>query len=89
MNILTISYQNGINILKHVKVMENSYKVSSIYFEQEYLVLILSDQKYLFKIIEISDKLAKADEKERNNFQLQDMEFIGQVLTKICPLMGY
>jgi hypothetical protein len=50
--------------------MENSYKVSSIYFEQEYLVLILSDQKYLFKIIEISDKLAKADEKERNNFQI-------------------
>ncbi|MCX6249782.1 MAG: DUF2442 domain-containing protein [Bacteroidetes bacterium] len=51
-------------------MMEPAYKISKIYFEQENLVLILNDQKYYFKIIEISDKLAKADEKDRNNFQL-------------------
>ena len=48
--------------------METAYKISKIYFEQDNLVLILNDQKYFFKIIEISDKLAKADEKDRNNF---------------------
>jgi len=47
-----------------------AYKISNIYFEQENLVLVLNDQQYFFKIIEISDKLAKADEKERNNFQI-------------------
>ena len=34
------------------------------------LVLILNDQKYLFALTEISEKLAKADEKERNNFKV-------------------
>ena len=47
-----------------------AYKISNIYFEQENLVLIINDQKYLFKITEISDRLAKADEKERNNFKI-------------------
>jgi hypothetical protein len=50
--------------------MEKAYKVSNIYFEEENLVLVLNDQKYFFKITEISDKLAKADEKERNNFHV-------------------
>ena len=47
-----------------------AYKIKNIYFEQDNLVLILNDQKYLFKISKISDKLAKADEKDRNNFQI-------------------
>ena len=47
-----------------------AYKISNIYFEQENLVLVLNDHQYFFKIVEISDKLAKADEKERNNFQI-------------------
>jgi hypothetical protein len=50
--------------------MEPAYRISKIYFEQENLVLILDGQKYSFKIVEISDKLAKADKKERNNFQV-------------------
>jgi hypothetical protein len=45
-----------------------SYKISKIYFDQENLVLVIDDQQYFFKINEISDKLAKADEMERNNF---------------------
>jgi hypothetical protein len=47
-----------------------TYKISKIYFDQENLVLVLNDQQYFFKISEISSKLAKADEKERNNFTI-------------------
>ena len=47
-----------------------AYKISNIYFEQENLVLVLNDQQFFFKINEISKKLANADEKERNNFQI-------------------
>ncbi len=50
--------------------MESAYKISKVYFEEENLVLILNDQKCFFKIIEISDKLSKADEKDRNNFHV-------------------
>ena len=50
--------------------MEKAYKITNIYFDQENLVLILNDQKYSFKINEISEKLAKADETSRNNFQI-------------------
>jgi hypothetical protein len=69
MSILNTSFQNGTSILKHFKDME-AYKLSKIYFDQENLVLVLNDQKYFFKISEISEKLAKADEKERNNFKI-------------------
>ena len=70
MNILNTLYLSGTDILKHFKIMESAYKISEIYFEKENLVLILNDQKYFFKIIEISNKLSKADENERNNFQV-------------------
>jgi hypothetical protein len=69
MNILNILFQNGISISKYNEVMEAN-KIQNIYFEQDNLVLILNDQKYLFRITEISDKLAKADEKDRNNFKV-------------------
>jgi len=47
-----------------------THKISNIYFERDMLVLILNDQKYLFTLTDISEKLAKADEEERNNFQV-------------------
>ncbi len=47
-----------------------SYRISKIYFDQDNLVLVLNDKKYYFKITEISDKLAKAEERERNNFEI-------------------
>ena len=47
-----------------------AYKISKIYFDRDNLVLVLNEQQYFFKINEISDKLAKADEKERNNFKI-------------------
>ena len=46
------------------------YKISKIYFDKENLVLVLNDQQYFFKITEISEKLAKADEKGRNHFTI-------------------
>jgi len=47
-----------------------AYKISKIYFDRDNLVLVLNEQQYFFKIKEISDKLANADEKERNNFKI-------------------
>ncbi len=47
-----------------------TYKISNIYFEQENLIIVLNSQKYSFRISDISEKLAKADEKERNNFKV-------------------
>ena len=70
MTILSTSFLNGINILKHSKTMEKAYKIANIYFDQENLVLVIKDQQYSFKINEISEKLAKADDNSRNNFQI-------------------
>ena len=50
--------------------MESAYKISEIYFEKENLVLIFNDQKYFFKIKEVSEKLFQADENDRKNFQV-------------------
>lgn len=47
-----------------------SYIISNIYFEQENLIIVLNNQKYSFRISEISEKLAKADDQERNNFKV-------------------
>jgi hypothetical protein len=47
-----------------------SYIISNIYFEQENLIIVLNNQKYCFRISEISEKLAKADDQERNNFKV-------------------
>jgi hypothetical protein len=47
-----------------------AYKISNLFFEEDKMVLILNDQKYVFNLNEISSKLASVDEKERNNFQV-------------------
>ena len=47
-----------------------TYIISNIYFDQENLILILNNQKYSFRISDISEKLANADDKERNNFKI-------------------
>lgn len=52
-----------------------TYKISNIFFEQDNLVLVLNDQKYFFNINEISEKLAKADDLERNNFHISPSEY--------------
>jgi len=50
--------------------MQKAFNVSNIYFEQENFVVIINDQKYHFKISDISEKLARADENERNNYNI-------------------
>jgi hypothetical protein len=50
--------------------MEKAYNVSNIYFEEENLVVVINDQKYLFYLADISDKLARASDTERNNFNI-------------------
>jgi len=47
-----------------------TFVISDIYFDQENLILILNNQKYSFRISDISEKLAKANDKERNNFKV-------------------
>ncbi len=41
-----------------------------VYFENDALILIINNHKHQFQISEISDRLAKADEADRNNFRI-------------------
>jgi hypothetical protein len=68
MNILIISFQNGTGILNRIEAMEKAFNISKIAFDREYLIIGIDDQEYRFRINTISDKLANADDKERNNY---------------------
>jgi hypothetical protein len=68
MTILITKLLNGTSISKQINDMGTAYKISNIYFEQDNLILILDDQKYIFKLKDISDKLASANNNDRNNF---------------------
>ncbi len=48
--------------------MEKVFNISQILFDREYLVIKINDQEYRFRINTISEKLAKADDKERNDY---------------------
>jgi hypothetical protein len=48
--------------------MEKVFNISQISFDREYLVIKINDQEYRFRINTISEKLAKADDKERNDY---------------------
>ena len=48
--------------------MEKAFKISNIYFEGKYLIISINKQEYRFLISSISKKLAKANEKQRNEF---------------------
>ena len=48
--------------------MEKAYNISCIKFEDEYLVLIVDNQLIKLKLKEISPKLAKATDIEKNDF---------------------
>lgn len=50
--------------------MENVFKITEIFFDEDNLVVLINNQKYLFKIFEISSKLAAASEQDRNNFRI-------------------
>ena len=48
--------------------MEKAFKISQISFEKEYLVIRINDQEYRFRVNTISEKLAKANDKKRNDY---------------------
>jgi hypothetical protein len=50
--------------------MEKAYNITSIEFENEYLILVLDNQIIKLKLAEISFKLANATDRERNDFKI-------------------
>jgi hypothetical protein len=48
--------------------MEKAFNISQILFDKEYLVIKVNEQEYRFQINTISEKLAKAGDKERNDY---------------------
>lgn len=47
-----------------------AYNISQIGFEKDYLVLSIDNQIVKVKLSEISEKLSKATEQERNDFKV-------------------
>lgn len=50
--------------------MEKAYKISDIRFENNYLILRVDDKLIRLKLEDISEKLAKATERERSEFRI-------------------
>jgi hypothetical protein len=51
-------------------MMRKAYNLSQIGFENDYLVLSIDNQIVKVKLSEISEKLSKATEQERNDFKV-------------------
>jgi len=45
-------------------------KISTVQFEGEYMIIHSETQTYKWRMKEISEKLSRASEAERNNFQI-------------------
>ena len=50
--------------------MEKAYDITNISFESNFMVITVNNQIIKFRLIDISEKLAKASEKERNDFKI-------------------
>ena len=50
--------------------MEKVYNVNFLRFEKDLLIISIDNQIYSFKLKDISDKLAKASEKEKQSFRI-------------------
>jgi hypothetical protein len=50
--------------------MEKAYNISDIKFENDYLILKVDNQFIKLKLTDISEKLVKATELERNDFTI-------------------
>jgi hypothetical protein len=50
--------------------MEKAYNISDIRFEKDYLILMVDNQILKLKLKDISRKLLKATEQERNDFKI-------------------
>ena len=59
---------NGINIFHNIDTMERTFNISKVLFNQNQLIITIDGQEFKFNTSEISDKLNKADDRQRNNF---------------------
>ncbi len=50
--------------------MEKAYDISEIYFDHDFIVLVVDNQTIRVRLADISDKLAKATNKERMDFKI-------------------
>jgi hypothetical protein len=50
--------------------MEKAYNITNLSFESNFMVITINNQTIKFKLTDISEKLAKASEKERNDFKI-------------------
>jgi hypothetical protein len=50
--------------------MEKAYNISNISFVSDFMVITVNNQTVKLKLIDVSEKLAKASEKERNDFKI-------------------
>ncbi|MCA9409227.1 MAG: DUF2442 domain-containing protein [Candidatus Omnitrophica bacterium] len=50
--------------------MINFYKVSGVSFDKQKMKLSINNQKYEFDLAKISPRLLRANQEERNNFEI-------------------
>jgi hypothetical protein len=50
--------------------MEKAYNITNLSFESNFMVITINNQTIKLKLTDISEKLAKASEKERNDFKI-------------------
>jgi hypothetical protein len=50
--------------------MEKAYNISNLSFVSDFMIITINNQTIKLKLSDISEKLAKASEKERNDFKI-------------------
>lgn len=50
--------------------MKKVYNITNIKFENDYLILITDNHSFKIRLANVSDKLAKASDRERNDFKI-------------------
>jgi hypothetical protein len=50
--------------------MEKAYNITNISFVSDFMVITINNQTIKLKLTDISEKLSKASEKERNDFKI-------------------
>jgi hypothetical protein len=50
--------------------MEKAYNITNLSFESNFMVITVDNQTIKLKLTDISEKLARASEKERNDFKI-------------------
>jgi hypothetical protein len=57
-------------ILQKTIIMEKAYNITNINFESDLLIICIDNQLFRFNLSDISTKLAKASDQERNDFKI-------------------